>query len=237
MIFSSSAFAFARTATERTGFGNSIPGKTIGAFFAHSVSPVEVFLSLTTAAMSPADTDSISFRSRPVIAWMGPMRSPSSCVEFRASLPALTVPEYTRRNDSSPTCCSATVLNTNPANGPFGSHFRSSFASDLGFVPTAGATSAGEGITPTMRFMSGSTPIFDGAEMATTGTTVACRTPARRPAMISSAERGCSLKNFSMSSSLDSAAASTSWVLHSATSSAMSAGMSCFFAMPEASVM
>ena len=49
-------------ATAMTGVGKSIDSSTIGLFGSHRVSPVRVSLSPTTAAMSPAEIDSISSR-------------------------------------------------------------------------------------------------------------------------------------------------------------------------------
>jgi hypothetical protein len=53
-IFSWSALVLGSTATSITGSGNSIRSRMIGAFAAHSVSPVVVSLRPTIAPMSPA---------------------------------------------------------------------------------------------------------------------------------------------------------------------------------------
>src|SRR6202008_158517 len=53
-VFAWSAFVFASTATSMTGSGNSIRSRMIGAFAAHSVSPVVVSLRPARATMSPA---------------------------------------------------------------------------------------------------------------------------------------------------------------------------------------
>jgi hypothetical protein len=53
-IFSWSTFVFGSIETCTTGSGNVIVSRTIGESGAHSVSPVEVCLRPTAAAMSPA---------------------------------------------------------------------------------------------------------------------------------------------------------------------------------------
>ena len=73
--FSSSALVFGSIATAITGSGKSIDSSTIGRLGSHSVSPVRVSLSPTTAAMSPAATSVISSRLLACIRSRRPIRS------------------------------------------------------------------------------------------------------------------------------------------------------------------
>jgi len=60
-IFSWSSFVFGSIAIEITGLGKLIDSKIIGSFRSQRVSPVVVFFIPTMAAISPAETSSISF--------------------------------------------------------------------------------------------------------------------------------------------------------------------------------
>ena len=84
-----SPFVFGSIATEITGSGNSIDSRRIGAVSMASVSPVEVFLSPTMAAISPAPMSSRSSRELACIWRMRPIRSVLPVVTLRTRSPAL----------------------------------------------------------------------------------------------------------------------------------------------------
>ena len=88
-----SAFVFGSTATWMTGSGNSSASSTIGCRGSHSVSPVVVFFSPTTAMMSPAKMASLSSRWLACIWRMRPTRSFLSLVELVTVAPFGSVPE------------------------------------------------------------------------------------------------------------------------------------------------
>ena len=88
-----SPFVFGSIATEITGSGNSIDSRRIGAVSMASVSPVDVFLSPTMAAISPAPMSSRSSRELACIWRMRPTRSVLPVVTLRTLSPALIWPE------------------------------------------------------------------------------------------------------------------------------------------------
>ena len=98
-----SPFVFGSTATEITGSGNSIASSLIGAVSTESVSPVVVFLTPTSAAISPAMISSRSSRWFACIWRMREMRSVLPVVVFMTLSPALSTPEYARMYVSLPT--------------------------------------------------------------------------------------------------------------------------------------
>ena len=78
-ILSWSALVLGSTASSMTGSGKVIDSSTMGLDSSHSVSPVNVFLRPTAAAMSPALTWSISSRW---LAWSWSRRPIRSLLPF-----------------------------------------------------------------------------------------------------------------------------------------------------------
>ena len=92
-IFSWSDLVLGSIETCTTGSGKVMFSRRIGASGADSVSPVEVCLKPTPAAMSPAYTVSSSSRWLACIIRMRPTRSVLPLVEFRMRAPDSSVPE------------------------------------------------------------------------------------------------------------------------------------------------
>ena len=91
--------------------------RMMGCFSSHRVSPVVVFFRPTAAAMSPAYTLSMSFRSLACICTIRPMRSLESLTELYTVEPASMVPEYTRKKHSLPTKGSVAILKARAEKG------------------------------------------------------------------------------------------------------------------------
>ena len=95
--FSWSTFVFGSIERCTTGSGKFMRSRITGASGAESVSPVEVCLRPTPAAMSPAYTSSTSSRVFACIIRMRPTRSVRPVTELSTRPPALSLPEYTRK--------------------------------------------------------------------------------------------------------------------------------------------
>jgi len=80
--FSSSTLVLGSMATAMTGVGKSIASSTTGLAGSHRVSPVRVSFSPTTAAISPAEMESISSRLLACMRSRRPIRSFFSRVEL-----------------------------------------------------------------------------------------------------------------------------------------------------------
>ena len=91
--FSWSTLVFGSMERCTTGSGKCIASSTTGASGAHRVSPVEVCLRPTPAAMSPAYTSSCSSRLLACIIRMRPTRSVRPVIELSTRPPALSLPE------------------------------------------------------------------------------------------------------------------------------------------------
>ena len=90
--FSWSTFVLGSIERCTTGSSNVIASSTTGASGAQSVSPVEVCLMPTPAAMSPAYTSSISSRLFACIIRMRPTRSVRPVTELSTRLPWPSLP-------------------------------------------------------------------------------------------------------------------------------------------------
>ena len=88
-----SAFVLGSILTSMTGSGKVIDSRMTGCSGSVRVSPVNVSLSPTAAAMSPAKTSSISSRWLACIWRMRPTRSRLPFVGLSTYEPALSVPE------------------------------------------------------------------------------------------------------------------------------------------------
>src|SRR5437016_5041551 len=122
--FSSSPRCFTSIASVITGSGNGILGSTIAWSLVDSVSLVCVSRSFATAPMSPACSSAISIRSLPSVTHKWLSFSTASRGALYTSWPFRTVPEYTRKNVTSPTCGSEIVLNTCATKSPVSSALR-----------------------------------------------------------------------------------------------------------------
>ena len=100
--FSCSALAFDFTDTLITGSGKRMRSRTTGLAESHSVSPVSVSDSETSAMMSPARASSMGFASLANISTMRPIFSRLPRVVFCTEAPLASTPEYTRTKVSAP---------------------------------------------------------------------------------------------------------------------------------------
>ena len=130
-------------------------------------------------------------------------------------------------NARRPTNGSVAILNTNAQKGSLTLNFLTSVSPVLGFVPSTWPLSSGDGrylITASKR---NCTPLFLNDEPQVTGTIAISIVAFLMAAIISSGviESGSS-KNFSISASSYSAAASISLPLHSSHSATIFSGMS-----------
>ena len=144
-IFSWAALSFGSIAISITGSGNSIDSNITGWLSSHKVSPVVTSFSPTAAAISPANTFSISSLWFACICNILPILSFLSLLELSTEEPDSNVPEYTLKKHNFPTNGSVAILNAKAANGSLSSVFLStSFPSKS--TPLIWAISVGAGI-------------------------------------------------------------------------------------------
>ena len=85
-----------------TGSGKRMRSSTTWWSVSHSVSPVSVSASETSAMMSPARASSIGFCFSANISTMRPIFSRLPRVVFVTDMPLVSTPEYTRTKVSAP---------------------------------------------------------------------------------------------------------------------------------------
>ena len=100
--FSASALSLAFTDTLMTGSGKRMRSRITWWSVSHSVSPVSVSASETSAMMSPARASSIGFCLSANISTMRPIFSRLPRVVFVTDMPLVSTPEYTRTKVSAP---------------------------------------------------------------------------------------------------------------------------------------
>src|SRR5262245_10333640 len=171
-------------AYDRTASGNLIGGKVLASFLSPMVSLVRVSLSFATAPRSPAF---ISGRGVCVLPWSScrvPRRSETSLVRFCTVESDFSDPETTRNIEMRPANGSAIVFQTNADAGALSSALISTSAPDLSAA--LNGRSAGEGRYDRIVSSSGWMPMFNVADVQTSGNSLADATALCNPATSSS---------------------------------------------------